>query len=282
MNDPLEIAQLIVRGEYINFNFKNVFEAASAIYRFSNEDISSYFHHLKNKKNVLTVIGSGGQILNGILAGTLNFDAFDISIFPEYYLHLQIASIIALSKEEYLKYYFSEDKTELFCDELYEKISLNLGGKYKEFWDTLYMFDDGIDIYNSLLFRHDVCLKDFVVNSNPYLQDDNYEKLKNKLCSEPIKINTFISDITKTRFKGQYDLVNLSNILSYYYGENTLHELIHFLKTNFSLNENGEIINYFYDLNPETIKRMEQLLDNGYVENISKKKLLVYKQKNNM
>ena len=72
-------------------------------------------------------------------------------MFPEYYLHLQIASVLALSKEEYFKYYFSGDREEVFSDEFYDKISIYLKGKYKEFWDTLYMFDDGYDIWESLL-----------------------------------------------------------------------------------------------------------------------------------
>ena len=94
--DPLELAQLIVRGSFINFNYKEAYSKTSSIYKFSNENISAYFNHLQNKENVLSVIGSGNQILNTILGGTRNIDCFDISIFPEYYLQLQIASIISL------------------------------------------------------------------------------------------------------------------------------------------------------------------------------------------
>lgn len=68
--DPLDLAQLIVRGSYINFNYGKAYNKYSSIYKFSNEDITAYFHHLIDKEKVLTVIGSGGQILNGILAGT--------------------------------------------------------------------------------------------------------------------------------------------------------------------------------------------------------------------
>ena len=207
--DPLELAQLIVRGDYINFKYDQAYGNTSSIYRFSNEDITSYFHHLQNKDKVLTVIGSGSQILNGILAGTRDFDCFDISIFPEYYLYLQLASIIALSKEEYLEYYFSEDRDVLFCDDLYYMISDKLTGKYKEFWDTLYMFDDGIYIYNSLLFKYDLFFKKNVIENNPYLQDDNYEKLKLILQTENIRINTVVADITKVNFSNKYDLINL-------------------------------------------------------------------------
>ena len=275
--EPLELAQLIVRGSYINFNYNQAYGNTSSIYRFSNENISSYFHHLQNKEKVLTVIGSGGQILNGILAGTRDFDCFDISIFPEYYLYLQIASILALSKEEYMEYYFSEDREVLFCDDLYYKISTKLNGKYEEFWDTLYMFDDGIDIYNSRLFKYDLCLKKNIIKNNPYLQDNNYEKLKQILQTESIKINPIIADITKVNFSKQYDLINLSNILAYYFTD--LESYVEFLKNNFLLKENGEIINYFFDMRKEIEDKASTLLQpNGYVEDINGPKLLVYKK----
>lgn len=241
--------------------------------------MASYFHHLKDKKNVLTVIGSGGQILNSVLAGTKNLDCFDISIFPEYYLHLQIASILALSKEEYLKYYFSNDREELFGDCFYDKISEKLKGKYKEFWDTLYMFDDGYDIYESPLFRYDVCLKNHVVNMNPYLQDNNYEKLKHILQTDNIKINTMVANVIKTKFPKEYDLVNLSNIIPYCFSGSDLKSCIEFFRDNFSLTQTGEIINYMFSLQPEYEEEFKKLLEpNGYVEDIKNKKLLVYKK----
>jgi len=275
--DPLELAQLIVRGSYINFGKQSDFEHTTPVYQFSNEDITSYFHHLGNKKKVLTVIGSGGQILNGALAGTKNFDCFDISIFPEYYLYLQIASVIALTKEEYLKFYFSCDREVLFCDDLYDKISEKLRGKYKEFWDTLYMFDDGIDIHDSLLFRHDTCLEKVITEFNPYLQENNYEKLRAILQTEPIVINPIVGDITKVKFSSQYDLVNLSNILAYIIKD--LEKYIEFLKDNFNLTDDGEIINYFFSLDPNNEKRANELLSpNGYVEELGRKRLLVYKK----
>ena len=275
--DPLELAQLIVRGSYINFNSKEAYGKTSSIYRFTNENITSYFHHLQNKEKVLTVIGSGGQIINGILAGTKNFDCFDISVFPEYYLHLQLASILALSKEAYLEYYFSEDREILFCDDLYDKISEKLNGKYKEFWDTLYMFDDGIDIYNSLLFKYDLCLKKNVLEHNPYLQENNYEKLKQLLQKEFIKINPVVADITKVNFQNKYDLINLSNILTYKFKD--LKDYIKFFDDNFLLKEDGEIISYFFDMNQNIKEKFNNLLyPNGYIEDIGKNKLLVYKK----
>lgn len=277
--DPLEIAQLIVSGDYINISSEEPFIETSAIYRFTNEDISSYFHHLENKNKVLTVIGSGCQILNGILAKTKYFDCFDISIFPEYYLYLQLASIQSLSKEEYLQYYFSSDREVIFSDDLYEKIRDKLKGKYKEFWDGLYMFYDGIDIYNSLLFRSDVCIKNNVIEKNPYLQENNYQKLKYILETETIKITPKVVDIKKYKFNKQYDLINLSNILMYHFNRTNLDKLIKFLDENFNLTENGEIINYIFNIKKEDEEKLIKLINpNGYIEDIKDTKLLVYKK----
>lgn len=279
IKDPLELAQLIVRRDFINFG-KSTFNETSALYRFTNEDITSYFEHLKNKRNILSVIGSGCQIANSILAGSENIDCFDISIFPEYFLHLKLSSILALDKEDYLKYYFSDDREEQFSDDFYDKISPFLKGKYKEFWDTLYMFDDGYDIYNSLLFRSDLSLQKTAIENNPYLQDNNYEKLKQILKYRKININSRVCDITKTNFTKEYDLVNLSNILTYYYKDETINELIKFIKENFNISNTGEIISYFFGLKKETEERAIKLLgQNGTIETLGdSKKLLVYRR----
>lgn len=277
--DPLEIAQLIVSGDYINISRKEPFIETSPIYRFTKEDILSYFHHLENKNKVLTVIGSGCQILNGILAKTKYFDCFDISIFPEYYLYLQLASIQALTKEDYLKYYFSSDREEIFNDDLYEKIREKLKGKYKDFWDGLYMFFDGIDIYNSMLFRSDICIKNNIIENNPYLQENNYQKLKHILETDSIKIAPKVADIKKYKFSKQYDLVNLSNILTYHFNGNNLEQFIKFLDENFNLTKNGEIINYIFNINKEVEEKITSIIKpNGYIEDIKDKKLLVYKK----
>ena len=277
----IELAHKIVRGTYHNFGTKEHFINTSSIYRFTNEDITSYYHHLENKEKVLTVIGSGNQIINGILAGTKKIDCFDISIFPEYYLYLNLAAIMALNKEEYLKYFLSNDREEVFSYELYEKISFYLKGEYKQFWDSLYNFNEDIDIYNSLLFRQDFYKMESIIEYNPYLQDKNYERIKNILKTSSINIKTMTLDILKMTFYEEYDLVNLSNILSYYFDKTKIKEYITYLKNNFNLTPNGEIINYFYNMSDETIEEFEKYLKNyGYIENIKTKKLVVYKNNN--
>lgn len=278
LNETIQLAQRIVRGNYLNIDKQKTFIETSSIYRFTNENITAYFHHLQHKESVLSVIGSGNQILNSILAGTRNFDCFDISIFPEFYLFLQLASVISLSKEEYFAYYLSNDREELFHDTFYEKIRENLPNNYKKFWDSLYLFDDGIDIYESMLFRKDFYKLEETIETNPFLQDRNYEKLKYILKTEAISIKTNVCNIVETPYiQKEYNLVNLSNILFYYF--NNPNSYKEFFETNFNLCPNGEIINYFYNLPNNIIDQFENTLSpNGTVENIHNSKLLVYKK----
>lgn len=279
LNDKINLAEKIIRGNYLNFNNQQTFLETSSIYPFTNEDITSYFHHLKQKTNVLTVIGSGDQILNSILAGTKNFTAFDISIFPEFYLYLKLASVIALDKEEYFTYYLSNDREELFHEDIYQKIEPYLPTDAQKFWQHLYLFNDGYDIYTSLLFRQEFNFKNKTITNNPYLQENNYEKLKSILQNNPLHIKTKTCNIINTFFKEPYDLINLSNICSYYFNHNNITELLLFLKTHFTLTDHGEIINYFYSIDPATQKILESLISpHGKVEEINKKKLLIYKK----
>jgi len=272
----IQLALKIVRGTYINFDFTKTFTENSSIYRFTNENITNYFHHLKNKEKVLSVIGSGNQILNTILGGTRKIDCFDISVFPEYYLFLQLASVVALEKEDYFHYFLSEDRDILFSDYFYDKIRDKLNGKYKDFWDYLYMLDDGYDIYNSLLFRQDFYSKEFAIKYNPFLQEDNYNKLKEILTTKNIQINPIVANVITDKFDDKYNLIILSNILYYYFN---IKDAAEFLKSNFLLADGGEIIGYLYNLSDEKTNIFNDLLKpNGYIENIGDNKLLVLKK----
>ena len=272
----IQLALKIVRGTYINFDFTKTFTENSSIYRFTNENITNYFHHLKNKEKVLSVIGSGNQILNTILGGTRKIDCFDISVFPEYYLFLQLASVVALEKEDYFHYFLSEDRDILFSDYFYDRIRDILNGKYKDFWDYLYMLDDGYDIYNSLLFRQDFYSKEFAIKYNPFLQEDNYNKLKEILTTKNIQINPIVANVITDKFDDKYNLIILSNILYYYFN---IKDAAEFLKSNFLLADGGEIIGYLYNLSDEKTNIFNDLLKpNGYIENIGDNKLLVLKK----
>ena len=272
----ISLAIKIVRGTQINFDYTKTFMENSSIYKFTNENITEYFHHLENKEKILSVIGSGNQILNSILAGTNNIDCFDISYFPEYYLFLQIASIISLDEEDYFHYYLSEDRDVMFSDYFYDKIRDNLKGKYKEFWDYLYMLDDGYDIYNSLLFRQDFYSKNQAIKYNPFLQENNYNKLKNILTTSNIEINPVVTDVITTKFSDKYNLIYLSNILNYYFN---IKDIVEFMRNKYLLADEGEILGYLYSVSDDIVNKFNESLKNdGYVETVGENKILVLKK----
>lgn len=153
--DYKDVAQSIVRGNYSNLNGKNTFHSESFIYKKTNEKLNEFIDLLLNKDKVLSVIGSGDQILNTLLTKPSKIDAFDISVFPKFFLKLKIASIKSLSRDEYIKFFFST--TETFLDEYYDdlyfdKIRKELDIEAEDFWTYLFQYNDWYDIYNSTLF----------------------------------------------------------------------------------------------------------------------------------
>ena len=86
-----------------SFNYSSEF---SRIYTFTTENISGYINYFDfNNKNLLTVGSSGDQVLNALLSEPEKIDAFDISIFPRYFLELKIAAIKTLTREEYISFF---------------------------------------------------------------------------------------------------------------------------------------------------------------------------------
>ena len=64
----------------IGNNLKNAyFHEESFIYMKSNERIQDYVDYLLNKRRILSVIGSGDQIINMLISSPEYIDCFDIS-----------------------------------------------------------------------------------------------------------------------------------------------------------------------------------------------------------
>ncbi|MBQ8659936.1 MAG: DUF3419 family protein [Bacilli bacterium] len=244
----VSLAQQIVSGKRFNFGGAVAFHSESIIYKKSNERLEEYQHHLENKNKMLSVIASGDQILNSILGGTKEVDAFDISVFPKYFLFLKIGAIKALNRDEFLEFFYGDlDYSEKF-DDIYDKIRLCLEPKVKEFWDGLFNFFDWYDIYNSTLFSSEPATISDVLNQNKYLEEDNFYKLK--LVIDDVVIKTIEGDIFEIvdNFKGKYDLVYLSNIL-FYSDYNKYKKLLDGL----ILSDNGIVLTYLHHT-PDSVR----------------------------
>lgn len=249
LHEDIVAAQRIVSGSDFNFGDKDFFHTTSAIYKISNERIQDYYSYLIGRDKVLSVIGSGDQILNLILEGTKEIDAFDISSFPKYFLYLKIAAVKALSKEEYIDFFYDANNRDEVYDDMYDRISFYLDDEISEFWDSLFNFFDWKEIYNSTLFSSEPYIASNAINQNKFLQcDAAYETLRESLNN--VVINMYVGDIfnLSCRIDGSYDLVYLSNIV-YYNNPDKYKEMLSYFK----LTDNGITLTYLYRIN-EAVK----------------------------
>lgn len=245
LHDDIVAAQRIVSRADFNFGDKELFHTTSAVYKISNERTQDYYSYLIGREKVLSVIGSGDQILNLILEGSKEIDAFDISSFPKYFLYLKMAAIKALSKEEYIEFFYEVSHRSEVYDDMYDRISFYLDDEISSFWDSLFNFFDWQDIYNSTLFSSELYIAVNAINQNKFLQcDAAYEELRRAL--DDVVINVYEGDIfdLSCRIDGTYDLVYLSNIV-YYNKPDEYKEML----DEFKLTDNGITLTYLYRIN---------------------------------
>lgn len=246
LNDDIKLAQKIVLGTHNNINNKNSYGDTSFVYKFSNEEISSYQKYLENRNDILTITASGDQILNSILAGSINIKSCDISRFPKYFFELKRAAILNLTKDEFINFFINEsDYGQILNDDIYDGFRTNLDSDSKYFWDSLFQFFDGGEIYGSTLFSREVVTSDSVQSRNMYLQGSNYETLK-KLIGKANVLHE-VGDMRKilSTDRDGYNLVNLSSII--YYGFSGASEYKKLLE-DINLNDNGIALTYLYKL----------------------------------
>ena len=201
------------------------FNADTFIYRFTNESIELYKNYLMNRKKVLSVTASGDQILNSILFGSKEIDSFDVSRFPKYYFELKKAAIETLTRDEFIDFFVGKHLSSLVgfiscykglendkLKEYYSGFNSNMDKDYKEFWDEIFDIYDINQVFYSSLFFSDDCHFQAL---NPYLYDNNYEKLQKNIKNA--KVKHYIGDIRQISgmLNKEYDLVNLSNIINY-------------------------------------------------------------------
>lgn len=222
----------------------NAYGRISQCYAFSNENLNWYYPLFNIKDNdILTVCGSGDQVLCAILFGAKSVDIFDSNKLAYYHLLLKMSAIKSLDFKDFIKFYTLEDYNDERCDycNLIEK---NIS-------------DDGVRLFwNQILFDKNNLSHCFISNYSkptmiaeqiPYLNEENYNLLKSKL--ENVQINFKNVNIFKTVdvFDKQYSFVNLSNILHYIHDKETYISFINVL-SNKNLKENGSILlNYYLD-----------------------------------
>lgn len=156
-------------------------EKFSKIYPFATENLNYLKDIDLSHKKVITVSGSGDHILNIILAGSTDILTFDINKKTKYYTKLKIFLIKHISYELY-------------------KSLLGLSKRR-------------ISLINNSLFERHYFNSERIINQNPYLEETNYYRLRNKL--KKAKITYIHSSLENLNITQEYDYMFLSNISDY-------------------------------------------------------------------
>lgn len=197
------------------------FTSLEPSYMWTNEKMNLYPKDNYKGKNVLTVTSSADHILNAVLNGADNIDAFDINLYSKYIAALKIAMIRKYDYDSFSNFINSFNKTGRFdsnCKKtnfLYD-IQEYLTEKEMNFWLC----------YQRLIFQKKLNFDDIIYltgdfRNNLYYERKFYKELKQKLKNT--NINYIDSDILniKEHTNRFYDVIFLSNIIEYVLPSNT-------------------------------------------------------------
>lgn len=209
MNNVIKnVDDILKSNKKLSINFGEF----SKIYLMTTENIKGFLEHYNlHDKEVLTVAGSGDQMLNAYLLGAKNVTCFDINPLAFYQVKLKKAAVDALSYQEFLNFFFTEFN-KIFDRNLFEKIADKLDSETLDFYMYLYNNYDNSQIFDKIYYRFYPRL-DEMQRMNLYLKEDNYELLKLNLENKKLSfIQSNITELNNNIPKDFYDLILLSNI----------------------------------------------------------------------
>ncbi len=201
------------------------YENFERIYPFSNENLVGLVSNLNfRNKDCLTVLGGSDLVFDMFLNGAKSITTFDKNPLTKYYFYLKRAALLAnLTLEEYLKFFcyrdFGElDNMEAFNEKIFSKIVPYLDGDYYQFWSTLFEYYSPSKIrhcQDGSIFSYDELKYTVLQNTINYLNDKNYDLLKER--AKNLDISFLHSDINNLLEKLQqnYDVMYFSNIIQY-------------------------------------------------------------------
>ncbi len=192
-----------------------------AMYIYATEMIKEYYSFFDmEKKSILTICGSGDQVLNALFLGAEKVTGFDINIHSKHMLNLKTASILSLNLKEFIKFFGDKKINVGFDYRTYNKTRENLDNRTKEFFDNLYKkFNfDGEELSKSYYFRERAGVQERNVKEfNSYLKNKkSYLKIREILKKQ--KIDFVLGSVLEIPFlikNEEYDIINLSNVQNY-------------------------------------------------------------------
>lgn len=257
--DALKAMKVMETNKRSKFPYVD-FSMYSPCYKFSNENLSGYYPMFNIMGgDVLTVCGSGDQVLSAFLYGASRVDCFDSNMLTYYNLMLKAYCVKNLDYEDFLAFFglaYYNWNMKNFYDGFKENIDNN---NIRVFFDLL--FDNYISI-NNIYNNNETCYPENLVSSIPYLNEEKYYKLKESI--DISRINFVLCDLFDIykHYNNKYDFINFSNICDYVDNLISFYGFIDDTRSN-HLNDNGGIIvNYawsrpYYDkINTTIAKRV--------------------------
>ena len=204
------------------------------LYAFTTENISGYLPLVgpaagHRFDTVLTVCGSGDQLLNAILLGATELTAFDINPAAGYWLELKSRAVELFNFGEYQRFFlrFTVSRPELNREALswrqYSRLRPDLSEMSRNYFDNLYRqyHWDGAVIRNCAQFHNLYDRNELKLRSNLYLcREESYETLR---TSQKKAVVTFYSSsladlaavLRSSAERKMFDAILLSNIADY-------------------------------------------------------------------
>lgn len=245
----------VLKLAYKNRGLSNDFEKYCRMYVMTTENISEFLsqYDLKNKR-VLSVAGSGDQLLNAYAMGAESVTLFDINPLAFAQAKLKKAAATTLTLEEFESFFSPEDKDSLFNIYLFDKISECLDDNTKDLFKTIFTQFPGMEAFMKFYFRF-YATWNKQKSLNYYIADEEkYKYLQSIIESKTIEfIETPLTDLKKNINNELFDYILLSNIsdsIEYIWNRNTLKNfkrLIHSLSKNLNIDGLMEV-GYIYSL----------------------------------
>ena len=231
----------------------------SPMYIYATEMVSDYYNKLdiKNKK-ILSIIGSGDQIINAYFFGAKEVVGFDINKYASFMLKLKVGAILNLAYPEFIKFFGKDMESGTLDFSLYNKFKKNLAANVRIFFDKIYKeFNyEGRKLIKSDYFRQRHMIKASADRINIYLKNEkNYLKCKSIMQNKSLQSHELdINDISiSEKLYGKFDIINLSNVLNYITGntekENLLKVLVEITKKVIKEVKKGAIF-FYYSYSP--------------------------------
>lgn len=194
-----------------NGSLSSEFGIYSKCYLHTTENIKNFLEFCSIEgKDVLTVAGSGDQLLNAYALGAKRVDVFDINILTQYTLDFKISAVLALDYDEFISFFFTS-KGILLDPKTFSKVYTYLNEDTKEFFTRL-INKYGNEKATSFIYYSIYPSFYKMRNMNVYLDEENYYKLKEILKHKTYNfIRTDILNL-KDKLDKKYDVIMFSNI----------------------------------------------------------------------